>query len=134
AVNWMKKREEGTMKSTTSLSHHPLWTEVKFEDGSSFYLNRFTRMATVVPPPNVSHLCKGGILADEMGLGKTIVVLGRVTQDINEAKQAVAAEKQPDKDVLEVEEDEEEKVEECGTLVIVVTSLLSQWEDEIDSK
>ena len=132
AVNWMKKRESGDTlsKTSSSISHHPLWTETKFEDGTSFYLNRFTRMATVVPPPNVSHLCKGGILADEMGLGKTVVVLGRITQDLNEM---MVNDSSSHEDKVESEAHTDDETE-YGTLVIVVTSLLSQWEDEIDSK
>jgi len=211
AVNWMKKREEGLLASTTTANtkHHPLWTQAKFEDGTSFFINRFTRMATMNPPPDVSRLCKGGILADEMGLGKTIVVLGRITQDLNEylgvpgpsvesssssslsGSMAITTDEgsedndpQREKEMTEalpevssssskkkrrssspasstsssngqVKDDEDDgddfeameggsesakkrsaktSDKECGTLVIVVTSLLTQWEEEIASK
>ncbi|KAH9254669.1 hypothetical protein BASA81_007436 [Batrachochytrium salamandrivorans] len=106
AVAWMKQRED----SPRPITDTGVWQTKHLADGTAYYANPFTRVLSLSPPKPSHSTCRGGILADEMGLGKTVTVLDRIVQDLDENPLA-----------------------QC-TLIVVVTSLLAQWEQEIDTK
>ena len=111
AAGWMKYRESLEKEDsamTRPSSRNPLWDVVKFKDGTPFYVNNFTFQATLDSIPAVEP-CRGGILADSMGMGKTISTLALLLSDSRKDRRP-------------------------GTLIVAPTSLIAQWEAEIESK
>ncbi|ROT61154.1 putative E3 ubiquitin-protein ligase SHPRH-like isoform X1 [Penaeus vannamei] len=75
AVRWMLHQENyGGDKQKDEWELHCLFTEIKCEDGTELYYNRYGGFIVKDKPLAVAP-SPGGILADEMGLGKTVEVL-----------------------------------------------------------
>lgn len=75
AVRWMLHQENyGGDKQKDEGELHCLFTDIKCEDGTELYYNRYGGFIVKDKPLAVAP-SPGGILADEMGLGKTVEVL-----------------------------------------------------------
>nr|XP_043620780.1 helicase-like transcription factor CHR28 [Erigeron canadensis] len=87
--------------------------------------------------------CCGGILADDQGLGKTISAIALILKERSPSRSGVSAietrEKETETLCLDADGDEDTLVQsKCslagGTLVVCPTSVLRQWNDELQSK
>lgn len=119
ALGWMMGRESETRteesKQGMGRSLHPLWEEFELENGFRLFFNPYSGQVSIeIPLANAD--CKGGILADEMGLGKTVMMLSLIHAN------------RPETDGMA-----RKKKSKAGTLVIVPLTLLSQWEEEIQT-
>ena len=79
AVRWMLEQERYHVNLDPDLAEeplalHPLYQEVRTQDGTQLFFSYVAGYLTRVQPKGVLSP-PGGILADEMGLGKTVEVL-----------------------------------------------------------
>ena len=79
AVRWMLEQERYHTNLDPDLEEdapamHPLYQEVRAQDGTQLYFSSVAGYLTKVSPKGILSP-PGGILADEMGLGKTVEVL-----------------------------------------------------------
>jgi len=95
-------------EQSISVYENPLWKRCEFADGTPYHVNNYTKQAVVGDAPNPDPLC-GGILGDDMGLGKTICCIALIL-----ASKQVEGKK--------------------TNLVVCPTSLLGQWQAELESK
>ena len=114
-------------------SNNPLWDKHHFKGSGAvpFYVNRFSRSASLKPPAGV-YACRGGILADEMGMGKTIEVLALLL-----ARKDLAARRFIDDRFLTSPlvcrraPPNPPLPRHSGTLVIAPMSVVGQWAEEV---
>ena len=129
ALFWMLKREGICEETKENLqSHedklrtlHPLWEEFELENRFKLYFNPYSgQISAEIPLANSD--CKGGILADEMGLGKTVMMLSLLhsNRPQEQLQDGIFSLKKRNKSI-------------GGTLIIVPLTLLSQWEEEIQT-
>ncbi|PWA87095.1 SNF2-related, N-terminal domain-containing protein [Artemisia annua] len=95
-----------------------------------------------------STRCCGGILADDQGLGKTISAIALILKERSPPYSSVNAigTNEKDTETLCLDDDEDEDIEHtntsvqtksslaAGTLVVCPTSVLRQWNDELQNK
>jgi len=142
---------------------HPLWQQRflwdKDSDGKAvytFYVNELLQTASK-RSPNAPRECCGGILADQMGLGKTVMLLALIAKDAERREDAnrkptSSTDKSSRMDIIEIESDDDgddaesrpysqsqmvsgmSNSDPITTLVVAPLSLLSQWEEEVQSK
>lgn len=107
-LTWMLDREK-VMADTDArnLETHPLWTRLSWPEGDFFWVN-FNSGELSASRPTLALKCRGGILADDMGLGKTISLLSLIHTAAAESTNG----------------------SQC-TLIVAPTTLLSQWESEV---
>lgn len=151
ALNWMKSMEEGIEDSRRAMSMHPLWQEFAFPfepsesgvidpcaDERLFYFNPYSGELSLEFPRSKTQ-ARGGILADEMGLGKTIQIASLIHSVKNDVEsRATSVEVKPRMRQLAIDRafkattTSRSRSTTCRTtLVIAPTSLLSQWESEL---
>ncbi|KZS91640.1 hypothetical protein SISNIDRAFT_456554, partial [Sistotremastrum niveocremeum HHB9708] len=152
ALHWMSSMELGTAGREVQ-SLHPLWEEYIFppepgddglidltfeEEDNYFYFNPYSGELTL-DFPRSERTCRGGILAD-VGMGKTIQMISLILTnrtyppELEEADQELAAKnKKPLRlgKAFEVLGDRAPRKRTNSTLIIAPTSLLNQWETEI---
>jgi DNA repair protein RAD5 len=133
-LTWMLRSERELDNGEVGNLMNPLWKEFKwpkdrswvvmrkeslrprFQGQDYFYGNLYSGEFSL-EKPILKNLCKGGILADEMGLGKTVSTLSlihNVPSDKGFTHKAAS----------------EQSYAYSTTLIVVPTSLLSQWQDE----
>jgi hypothetical protein len=136
-----------------------MWERQVLPDASIVFLNPYTRVVSVSPPPS-AKACLGGILADEMGLGKTVEfcclllaqkekqlgpartpqpdVKGRLPRPSKRIRTPDTAEMQLDDHTNDSDEtsmmlDEESRLPKVSTtLVVCPMSMMGQWKRELD--
>ncbi|CCH46059.1 putative ATPase/DNA helicase [Wickerhamomyces ciferrii] len=132
-LTWMLRGEREIVNDQQDEQMNPLWKEFKWPkdrswavmrnedlrknyDQKCFYANLYSGEFSL-EKPILKTLCRGGILADEMGLGKTVSTLALVhNAPFDKDYDASLAIK--------------ERYAFKTTLIVVPTSLLSQWQDE----
>ncbi|ODQ61506.1 hypothetical protein WICANDRAFT_91048 [Wickerhamomyces anomalus NRRL Y-366-8] len=134
-LTWMLRGEREIINEDEGEQMNPLWKEFKWPkerswavmrneslrqsfDTNVFYANLYSGEFSL-EKPILKTMCRGGILADEMGLGKTVSTL------------ALIHNAPFDKD-YDVQNAIEERYASRTTLIVVPTSLLSQWQDEFN--
>ncbi|CEM20062.1 unnamed protein product [Vitrella brassicaformis CCMP3155] len=133
---WMARREgfkdDTDNDSQTEADMDALYEEYEFPRPSgrsstlkSFYFNRASGELQL-RFPNASQECIGGILSDEMGLGKTVQLLALVACGLDRAANA-----EVDEDMDGGGDGGREKGV-GGTLIVVPTSILTQWRSEVE--
>lgn len=136
-LTWMLRAERELVDKDHSEMMNPLWKEFYWPkdrswdvsrnedlrqpfDDTKFYANLYSSEFSS-EKPLLSNVCRGGILADEMGLGKTISTLALI--------HSVPF----DKEYQDSKEELEEKdYAYRTTLIVVPTSLLTQWDEEFN--
>lgn len=108
AFKWPKDRSWVVMRKES--------LRPRFEGQDSFYGNLYSGEFSL-EKPILKNQCKGGILADEMGLGKTISTLALIHHT-------------PRDKTFDLQSPSSSAYAYATTLIIVPTSLLSQWQDE----
>lgn len=132
-LTWMLRGERELINDTEGEQMNPLWKEFKWPkdrswavmrnenlraiyDTKCFYANLYSGEFSL-EKPILKTLCRGGILADEMGLGKTVSTLALIhNAPFDKDYDGSAALK--------------ERYAYKTTLIVLPTSLLSQWNDE----
>lgn len=105
-----------------------------------FYFNNFTGQVTFnFPYHDIDNFILGGILADEMGLGKTIMMLSLVGySQVNPAHEETIRQVALDRKrrYYHKMKSKDSFIEEkpfAKNLIVMPTTLLHQWEEEINS-
>ncbi|KAF7302925.1 DNA repair protein [Mycena kentingensis (nom. inval.)] len=154
ALHWMSAIELGKMDAREAASMHPLWSQYLFPlphvDGiidltaeqKPFYFNPYSGELSL-EFPKAERQGRGGILADEMGLGKTII-----TASLIHTNCAPDTEPRPaDEGTKPGPKQRQLKLNNAfknaatrkkagakppsATLIVAPTSLLAQWESEL---
>ncbi|EGR32380.1 snf2 superfamily rad5 protein, putative [Ichthyophthirius multifiliis] len=138
ALTWMLIREGKLFydkQEKNSRILHPLWEEYAVQGDFSLFFNPFSGQISVKIPKNGGRKCRGGILADEMGLGKTIMVLSLIHYGKFWRENMLKNEDQSLSEDEDVEfQDKKKKKEKKGnTLIVMPVTLISQWEEEINT-
>lgn len=132
AVQWLLQREGVQWSSSGRVTAFeekvedinglpPSFTKVVDDEGTEFFFSSQMNLATtnIAPFRNSERKLLGGILAEEMGLGKTLEIISLIT--LHQSPLSGLATETPD-GILPIR----------ATLLVVPSSLLSQWMDEID--
>ncbi|KAF2789211.1 hypothetical protein K505DRAFT_284789 [Melanomma pulvis-pyrius CBS 109.77] len=109
ALSFMKRRERGWNLDSPSAD---IWS-IDRQYSRAEYVNNITGDRHDKSPP----MFRGGILADDMGLGKTLSMIGLVASDSREFQPQQSLVGRP--------------TYHRATLLIVPSSLLQQWEDQL---
>jgi len=132
-LTWMLRGEREIINEKEDEQMNPLWKMFKWPkdrswavmrnedlrpnfDTTVFYANLYSGEFSL-EKPILKTLCRGGILADEMGLGKTISTLALIHN--------APFDKEYDGSLAL-----KERYAYKTTLIVLPTSLLSQWQDE----
>jgi SNF2 family DNA or RNA helicase len=106
-----------TVSGETKTASHPLWEKRYLAShdlsvAKCFYVQPLFGVGTS-HPPRPPQPCRGGILADSMGLGKTMMLLALIGKS---------------------KEEDGDEARNKSTLVVGPLSLLTQWQEEIETK
>ncbi|KAA1467782.1 hypothetical protein DENSPDRAFT_770871 [Dentipellis sp. KUC8613] len=152
ALYWMRSLEMGLMSAREATAMHPLWNEYRFPaepvdgiydltaDEQPFYFNPYSGELSL-EFPKTERKCKGGILAPELvGMGKTIMISSLIhTNSGPDTTPAPKAEPQPtrrrqlklDNAFRVVPRSSQSSKGPTATLIVAPTSLLTQWQEEL---
>lgn len=108
-----------------------MWETRTFQHGeSSYFVNRFEKIASLKPPQPPAP-CLGGILADDMGMGKTMMMLALIAHQkhCGLSDQHGATDSASSSSSLRLRRDNSQR-----TLIVCPLSLLHQWKNEINER
>ncbi|CAI9292704.1 unnamed protein product [Lactuca saligna] len=142
-----KMRKNAKLKKNDEKSAHPAplqLQETSLKDGGlTVPLLKHQRIALswMTKKETKSRHCCGGILADDQGLGKTISAIALILKERSPPLSTETKEKQ--RETLNLDDEEEDAILHtnntktslaAGTLVVCPTSVLRQWNEELQNK
>ncbi|KAJ7642840.1 SNF2 family N-terminal domain-containing protein [Mycena rosella] len=150
ALLWMHSLELGKMDAREASSMHPLWSQYAFPhphdggvidltaDETPFYFNPYSGELSL-EFPKAERKGRGGILADEMGMGKTIELAALIHTNCAPDTERPAQDAAPATKHRQLKLNNafkklpRRKAQKApsATLIVAPTSLLSQWEGEL---